>query len=403
MGNRLEELGQLVEAAGAKIVGQVFFKGARHDPVYFVGKGKALEIFTQKEALGGDLVVFDGELTPAQVRNLESLVNCRVLDRTNVILDIFAQRARTREGKLQVELAQLKYLLPRLAGTGAELSRLGGGIGTRGPGETKLETDRRHIRHRIRILEREIKGVQERRQRQRIYRNKLGLPLISLVGYTNAGKSTLMNRLSCAGVPEENQVFSTLDPVCRLIQLPGNRFALLTDTVGFIRNLPHHLVAAFRATLEEVREANLLLHVVDASSPDMEEQINAVLQVLKEIDAEQVKTITVFNKMDKVWQKEGDWFWFNQTPDSVAISALTGQGIKQLLFLINKCLPRPGGRFKLFLPFSQLNVLTRIHQQGEVYRIEYQDDGAVVVAWIEPALLGMVEPYIVERIIESGS
>ena len=399
----MEELGQLVEAAGAKIVGQVFFKGARHDPVYFVGKGKALEIFTQKEALGGDLVVFDGELTPAQVRNLESLVNCRVLDRTNVILDIFAQRARTREGKLQVELAQLKYLLPRLAGTGAELSRLGGGIGTRGPGETKLETDRRHIRHRIRILEREIKGVQERRQRQRIYRNKLGLPLISLVGYTNAGKSSLMNRLSCAGVPEENQVFSTLDPVCRLIQLPGNRFALLTDTVGFIRNLPHHLVAAFRATLEEVREANLLLHVVDASSPDMEEQINAVLQVLKEIDAEQVKTITVFNKMDKVWQKEGDWFWFNQTPDSVAISALTGQGIKQLLFLINKCLPRPGGRFKLFLPFSQLNVLTRIHQQGEVYRIEYQDDGAVVVAWIEPALLGMVEPYIVERIIESGS
>lgn len=402
VGNDLDELAQLVESAGADIVGRVVFKGQHLDPVYYVGRGKAQEVLQQKNQLEANLVVIDGELSPAQARNLEELLNCRTLDRTNIILDIFAQRARTSEGKLQVELAQLNYLLPRLTGTGIALSRLGGGIGTRGPGETQLETDRRHIRSRINTLEKEIKIVQQRRQQQRLHRNELGLPLITLVGYTNAGKSTLMNRLTTAGVLEENQVFSTLDPVCRLVNLPENRLALLTDTVGFIRRLPHQLVAAFRATLEEVREADLLLHVVDASSPEMEEQMNAVTRVLKEIGADQVRVITVFNKMDRLWQKEGEWFWFNQTPDSVGVSAINGNGIEQLLTLINNCLKRPGGRFRLLVPFEELGVINKIHDFGQVISTEYQNGGVKVIAWIEPPIMGAVRPYIIERLKDDG-
>jgi GTP-binding protein HflX len=398
VGSDLEELIQLIEAAGGLVAGQVTFKGQRLDRGFYVGKGKAQEIKDLQEETDADLVVIDGELTPVQVRNLEELLGCRVLDRSNVILDIFAQRAKTREGKLQVELAQLKYLLPRLTGIGAALSRLGGGIGTRGPGETKLETDRRHLRQRIIILEKELKSVQRRRQLQRESRDDLGLPLIALVGYTNAGKSTLMNRLSSAGVLEENQVFSTLDPVSRLISLPENRTALLTDTVGFIRRLPHQLIAAFRATLEEVREADLLLHVVDASSPELEEQQQAVIQVLKEIEADQIRTITVFNKMDRLWGEQREWFWFNQTPDSVSISAMTGEGFEQLLILINNCLSRPGSRFRLFLPFEELSVLARIREHGQVIDTEYQDGGVAVTAWIEPLIFGAVRPFIVERL-----
>ncbi|NPV92307.1 MAG: GTPase HflX [Firmicutes bacterium] len=402
VGSDLEELCQLVEAAGGVIAGQVRFKGQHLDRVLYVGKGKALEIKGLKEETNANLVVIDGELTPAQVRNLEELLECRVLDRSNIILDIFAQRAKTREGKLQVELAQLKYLLPRLTGIGTALSRLGGGIGTRGPGETKLETDRRHLRQRIGVLEKELKSVQRRRQLQRLGRSDLGLPLIALVGYTNAGKSTLMNRLSSAGVLEENQVFSTLDPVSRLIALPENRSALLSDTVGFIRRLPHQLIAAFRATLEEVKEADLLLHVVDASSPDMEEQQQAVIQVLKEIEADQIRTITVFNKMDRLWQDKQDWFWFSQTPDSVTVSALTGKGIEQLLQLINLCLSRPGNRFLLLLPFAELSVLAKIREYGQVISTEYQEEGVMVDAWVEPPIMGAVHQYIVKRLPENG-
>ncbi|HLT58580.1 MAG TPA: GTPase HflX [Limnochordales bacterium] len=330
----LEELAELVRSAGGRVVGSVVQNLERPRAATYIGPGKAQEARALAWELDADLVVVDDELTPAQARNLEELLGVPVIDRTQLILDIFAQRARTKEGKLQVELAQLTYQLTRLAGHGAALSRLGGGIGTRGPGETQLETDRRRIRRRIAGIRKELEQVRRTRALQRAGRRRTGLPVIALVGYTNAGKSTLMNALTRAGVLAENRLFATLDPTVRRVTLAPGRDALLTDTVGFLRKLPHQLVAAFRATLEEVEEADVLLHVVDASQPDVHEQMEAVAAVLDELGVLGKPLVTAFNKLDAVADPERIREWARRTPAAVAISARTGAGLDELRALL---------------------------------------------------------------------
>jgi GTPase len=326
----LEELGGLVEAARAVPVLRFVQERDRPDPATFIGSGKLETLRAACEASDVDLVVFDNELTPAQLRNIERVVERRVLDRTQLILDIFARRARTREGKLQVELAQLRYLLPRLVGASAALSRLGGGIGTRGPGETKLETDRRRIRQRIRTLDEELAVVRERRGRLRDRRRRADIPVVALVGYTNAGKTTLFNRLTHGVGAASDALFVTLDPLMRELRLPNRQQARLTDTVGFIDRLPHALVAAFRATLEEVTDADLLLHVVDASREGFEEQMRAVDSVLEEVGALGVPTIIVLNKIDRLDPAEAGRLHVRY-PRAQLISASSGEGVDTLL------------------------------------------------------------------------
>jgi GTP-binding protein HflX len=326
----LEELAGLAEAAGALVVLRTVQERPRPDPATFIGRGKLERIRHAADELAATLVVFDNELSPAQLRNLERALDRRVLDRTQLILDIFASRARTREGRLQVELAQLKYLLPRLVGFGAMLSRLGGGIGTRGPGETKLETDRRKIRARIDRLERELLDVRRRRGRLRLRRKRGTAPTVALVGYTNAGKTTLFNLLTRAGAPASDALFVTLDPLTREVRLPGLQAFRLSDTVGFIDRLPHTLVAAFRATLEEVAEADLLLHVVDAAAPDRERRADAVDRVLEEVGAADVRRLVVFNKVDRLDAAERERL-ARAAPDAICMSALTGAGREALV------------------------------------------------------------------------
>jgi GTP-binding protein HflX len=321
----LAELEQLALSAGARVVDAVLQERDRLDPRYLIGKGKALEI--RQRCAGADLVILDEELSGSQQRNLEQLLGKRVVDRTGLILDIFAQRARTREGKLQVELAQLDYVLPRLAGAWTHLERLGGGIGTRGPGETQLESDRRRIRTRMAKLRRDVEQVRRHRALLRRPRRKVPFPILALVGYTNAGKSSLLNALTHAGVPVQDQLFATLDPTLRRLALPGNRVALLSDTVGFIRKLPHQLVAAFQATLEEIQEATILLHVVDISHAHADAQQSAVESVLGELGLADRPTILVCNKIDRLGRSPFPW-----RPGSgrVAISAKTGAGLDEL-------------------------------------------------------------------------
>ena len=321
----LDELAGLAAAAGADVVLRVQQERAKPDPATFLGSGKVQMLAAACGDARADVVVFDNELSPAQLRNLEKALDRGVVDRTQLILDIFARRARTREGKLQVELAQLKYLMPRLIGSAAALSRLGGGIGTRGPGETKLETDRRRIRHRISVLSREIDTVRRRRAQLRERRHKSAVPTVALVGYTNAGKTTLFNALTGDDAVASNALFVTLDPLVRRVKLPDRRELLVSDTVGFIDRLPHSLVAAFRATLEEVAEADLLLHVIDASAPDRERHIAAVHAVLTEVGAERVPSIDVFNKCDCL--EAGERARLSAIhPNALCVSALTGQG-----------------------------------------------------------------------------
>jgi GTP-binding protein HflX len=329
----LAELEQLALSAGARVVETILQERDRLDPRYLMGKGKALEI---RQRCGGvDLVILDEELSGSQQRNLEELLGKRVVDRTGLILDIFAQRAQTREGKLQVELAQLDYVLPRLAGAWSHLERLGGGIGTRGPGETQLESDRRRIRTRMAKIRRDLEQVRRHRALLRRPRRKVPFPILALVGYTNAGKSSLLNALTHAGVTVQNQLFATLDPTLRRLALPGNRVALLSDTVGFIRKLPHQLVAAFQATLEEIQEASVLLHVVDISHPNAQAQQSAVESVLGELGLADRPTILVFNKIDRLGQSPFPW-----RPGSgrVAVSAKTGAGLDELRQEIVSCL-----------------------------------------------------------------
>nr|WP_232356956.1 GTPase HflX [Thermoactinomyces sp. CICC 24226] len=330
----LEELKSLAETAQAVPVSQVLQFRDRIDPAWYIGRGKAEEIARMVEENEADLVIFDQELSPAQLRNLEGLMPCKVIDRTQLILDIFAQRARTKEGKIQVELAQLKYLLPRLAGKGKEMSRLGGGIGTRGPGEKKLETDRRHIRRQISVLTKQLEEIKKHRRLHQERRKKNGIPQVALVGYTNAGKSTLLNQLTGAGVLSENRLFATLDPTSRQLVLPSGKEVILTDTVGFIRQLPHHLIAAFRSTLEQVKEADLLLHVVDASHPEAEEQVEAVEQVLADLNAADIPVLMVWNKADRL-ERELPEGW---DPDHLMISAFNEQDLDRLKARVEQAL-----------------------------------------------------------------
>lgn len=372
----LDEIERLTYSAGAEVVKKFIQRRKRIDPAYYIGKGKAQEIASFSVQEGVNLIVFDADLTPAQQRNLEEIFNLKVIDRTRLILDIFAQRARTSEGKLQVELAQLTHLLPRLTGHGIMLSQLAGGIGTRGPGETKLEYDRRRIRKRINVLQKSIEKIRNRRAVQRRHRT---FPLISLVGYTNAGKSTLMNTLTNAGVLVDNRPFATLDTTTRKIELPGHQEVLITDTVGFIRNLPHHLIAAFRATLEEIKEADLLLHIVDISSSQMEEEMEAVRNVLEELEVHLKPTITVFNKIDKSNSREVLNRLLRNTPDSVGISALYGEGIPVLLEKISVFFSSLRRLVKFSFPYEVgIKYLPIFYERGEIYRKEFLN-GKIII------------------------
>lgn len=326
----IDELAGLADAAGATVVLKMIQERPTPDPATFIGSGKLDELASECARAGADVVIFDNELTPAQLRHIEERVGRKVVDRTQLILDIFARRARTREGKWQVELAQLKYLLPRLAGSGTALSRLGGGIGTRGPGETKLETDRRRIRQRIHAISEEIDSIRQRRRHSRARRQKVSVPLVALVGYTNAGKTTLFNMLTRESAEASNALFVTLDPLVRQVSLPDKRRLLLSDTVGFIERLPHTLVAAFRATLEQVAEADLVLHVIDAASPERDRHIEAVRRVLEEVGAANVATMSVFNKCDLI--EPGDVDRLRRLyPDALCISALRQTGRTEMI------------------------------------------------------------------------
>lgn len=388
----LQELAQLSETAGAEVLGAVAQKKDRPDPAYFIGKGKLDELRLLRQEQGANLIIFDDELSPAQQRNLEQALGTKIIDRTALILDIFAQRARSHEGKLQVELAQLKYSLPRLSGQGLVLSRLGGGIGTRGPGETKLEVDRRRIRGRISDIEKEIDNLRKHRNLHRERRKQAQIPTISLVGYTNAGKSTLLNRLTDAGVLAEDKLFATLDPTTRRITLPSGREALLTDTVGFIQKLPHHLVAAFRATFEEVMQADLLLHVLDISHPMFQEQSDAVFEVLRDFKADTKPTITVFNKVDAVTDTYLVERCLRQS-SSVAISAVTGQGIDLLFQMIDDFLSRHMADVDLLLPYTDSGLLPKLYESGIVHSVDYREDGVSVKASLSPEMAGRFKNY----------
>jgi GTP-binding protein HflX len=371
----IEELAQLVDSAGAKVVSSLVQERARRDPATLIGRGKVAELEAACEQAGADVVVFDDELSPAQQRNLEQAVGRKTLDRTQLILDIFARRARTREGRLQVELAQLDYLLPRLAGKGILLSRLGGGIGTRGPGETKLETDRRRIRQRIQAVRREIEHLRRERATRREARGRHEVPVVALVGYTNAGKSTLFNALTQSQAVVSDQLFMTLDPLVRKVRLGGGRAFLLVDTVGFIRKLPHSLVAAFRATLEEVVEADLLLHVVDASSDGVAEREAAVASVLHEIGAQDRPQLLVLNKIDRA--PEGRPAAVEAArPDAVPVSALHGHGLPGLLDALAERLELRPRRVRLRFDAADRRRISAVYAAGRVLS-HVENDGQV--------------------------
>jgi len=392
-GSLMSETGGLVEAAGARVVEHAVQNRHRPDSCTYIGKGKAQEIAELCESSDIDVVVFNNELTPAQQANLTDIIPAKILDRTQVILDIFAQRARSSEGKLQVELAQLNYLLPRLAGRGEELSRLGGGIGTRGPGETKLETDRRRIRKRIADLKKEIERVRSTRYQQRQARRRSRIPVVALVGYTNAGKSTLLNQLSGADVYTADQLFVTLDPTIREVILDSTRRILLCDTVGFIRGLPYELVAAFRATLEEVVEADLLMHVVDATDQEMLEHKRAVYSVLRQLRAHEKPILTVYNKMDQVSEPAVVSRLVARTPHSVAVSAVTGENIERLKAKTAGMLPGLLEDLTLHIPYTDGSIVAWLHEHGDVKREEYSQDGIDVDVTIRAEYADRVKTF----------
>jgi GTP-binding protein HflX len=375
----LAELGLLADTAGADPVESVLQRRTTPDPATFIGKGKAEELREMVQALDIDVVIFDDELTPAQQRNLEKLFSVDIVDRAAVILDIFAQHATSQEGAVQVELAQLRYRLPRLRGRGVQLSQQGFGINARGPGETQLEVDRRRLLRRIQKLERDLRELAATRQTQRKARRRSDIPVVALVGYTNAGKSTLLNRLTNAGVLVQDQLFSTLDPTVRRMRLPGGETVLLSDTVGFVRRLPHQLVEAFRSTLEEVGSSDLLVHLVDVSGPDVESHIAAVDAVLREIDAHDVPMLLVWNKAD-VADRDDVKQLLAAHPGSVAISATTGDGIPELLDVIGDRLRALLRVTEFVVPYDRGDVLAALHRAGEVLVEVHGDMGTRVRA-----------------------
>jgi len=371
----LRELALLAETAGAMVVGTLVQRRRQPDATFFLGRGKVQEVRQLAAGQGADLVIADSDLSPGQQRNLERELALPVIDRTGLILDIFAQHARSNEGKIQVELAQLSYNLPRLTGRGVALSRLGGGIGTRGPGETKLEVDRRRIRRRITVLNRQVAQISRTRSQQRRARTLSQVPTAGLVGYTNAGKSTLLNALSGAQVLVEDKLFATLDPTTRRVALPDGLAVLVSDTVGFIRRLPHSLVHAFRATLEEVLAADLLLHVIDASHPEAREQHEAAQQVLGELGALDKPTITIFNKLDLVGAREEVAQWAARHRPSVLISAATGEGLGELRAVLTRLAASQLVLVEVMIPFGREELRALAHERGRVLAEEFTEQG----------------------------
>ncbi|MBR6608425.1 MAG: GTPase HflX [Oscillospiraceae bacterium] len=387
----LDELGELATTAGAEILGKVSQKRPAVDKATCVGSGMLAEIGEMAENLDANLLIFDHELTASQMRNIENVTGISVVDRTTLILDIFAQRARSREGKLQVELAQQKYRLPRLMGQGTVLSRLGGGIGTRGPGETKLESDRRHIRRRIEALEEQLRELEKQRGIRRARRKKDGVITVAIVGYTNVGKSTLLNKLTDAGVLAEDKLFATLDPTARALELPDGRSVMLVDTVGLVRRLPHQLVEAFKSTLEEAAQADLLLHVCDISSDEAEDQIAVTRQLLDELGCAGTPVVTALNKCDKITERP-----VPMTEDMVLISAVTGYGLEKLLQVIAKKLTPTQRRMRLLLPYDKAALAAEVRAEGKVFSEEYTADGLLLDALVDNKIVWKVEEYTTE-------
>lgn len=393
----MDELCELAATAGAQVEGQMIQKRETVDGATFVGKGRLKEIseFCRNNEI--DLILADSELSPVQVRNIEDQADTRVVDRTTLILDIFASRAQSKEGKLQVELAQLKYSLPRLTGKGTSLSRLGGGIGTRGPGETKLETDRRHIRRRIQYIKNELDNVERRRDMQHKRRKKNGVRVAAIVGYTNAGKSTLMNRLTDAGVLQEDKLFATLDPTARKLYLPDGQQIMIVDTVGFISRLPHQLVDAFRSTLEEATYADVILNVCDASSPECHNHIKTTKDILASLfegGIVDVPVINVFNKCDIAADVEDITYLYGRD-NCVKISAKTGFGMDELLRAITDALPQTRKRVNLLLPFDKAGIAAKIRKDGIVHSEEYVEQGLLLDCTAEISFLDTIKDYIV--------
>jgi GTP-binding protein HflX len=399
--NSMLELARLAETAGSEVLEGVVQRRSRPDSATYIGRGKAAELRDVVVETGADTVVCDGELSPAQLRNLEKVVKVKVIDRTALILDIFAQHATSKEGRAQVELAQLSYMLPRLRGWGESMSRQaggrvagGGGIGTRGPGETKIETDRRRIRNRISKLRKEIAEMSTVRETKRQERVRNEVPSVAIAGYTNAGKSSLLNRLTGAGVLVENALFATLDPTVRRAETPDGRTFTLTDTVGFVRHLPHQLVEAFKSTLEEIARADLILHVVDGSHPDPESQLAAVREVFREIGASDVRELVVVNKVD-----DADEVVLGRLrrreKHTVFVSAKTGEGLNDLIAALERDLPRPEIDVTVLLPYSRGDLVSRLHDDGEILAESHTGEGTLLTARVKPDLAGELAAYAV--------
>jgi len=388
--NSLKELSALAQTAGSEVMAGLIQRRDKPDPATFIGSGKVLELREAVLNSGADTVVCDGELSPAQLRNLEGKVKVKVIDRTALILDIFAQHAKSREGKAQVELAQMTYLLPRLRGWGDSLSRQAGGIGGRGPGETKIETDRRRINDKMAKLRREIKEMKTSRDTKRQERRRNNIPSVAIAGYTNAGKSSLMNRLTDAGVLVENALFATLDPTVRKTTSSDGRIYTLSDTVGFVRHLPHQLIEAFKSTLEEVSGSDLIVHVVDGAHPDPQEQIRAVRAVINEIGGGEIAEIIAINKADAA-PPEKLMQLLREEPNSFAFSARTGFGIETLVAAIEAALPRPRVEIKTIIPFSRGDLVSAIHERGEIFTETYLPEGTSIHALVDGSLAKIIE------------
>jgi GTP-binding protein HflX len=400
--NSLRELAALAETAGAEVLDGLLQRRDFPDPASYLGKGKAQELKAVVAACGADTVIADAELAPSQRRTLEDIVKVKVVDRTAIILDIFAQHAKSREGKAQVELAQLEYLLPRLRGWGESMSRQAGGqvgggvgIGSRGPGETKIELDRRRINTRMAKLRKQIKEMAPARETKRASRSKNQVPSVAIAGYTNAGKSSLLNRITSAGVLVENALFATLDPTVRRSETSDGREYTLSDTVGFVRNLPHQLVEAFRSTIEEISHSDLVVHVVDASHPDPGSQIQTVRDVLAEVEATDIQELVVFNKCDLIDETER-LALRGMEPGCLLVSAATGEGIAELLQRIESLLPKPELFMKVLIPYSRGDLVSRIHSEGKVAKLEHRETGTYVETLVKPALASELENFVLD-------